>query len=584
LGMAARKCIVENFAWETISPQAGELLAARSRYAKQPLPMFSVLVAPEADDTDLEQVIGWLSRQCERDFEVIVVDRSRNSWSGTGKHYGFPLTYLHRPHLGIGEAINAGAFVAMGHFLIISRFDELSDESWLLHIHDALTGHGGNAGVVAWIPPASSEVGVCFPSMAVRAEALRLVGGFDSEIRIWDLARQDTLAARLRRIGVVERSSLFNGSSMRPGQEEKSVLLLTTQGHKCGVGEYTNSMVDALERKGFKCHVLTCQTESHGIPVDTYQRAMYVGWYYDDLEYSKSRIYKETEQFMREVDPSLVVIQYHPAFFGAGELERFADACLERNTPVVIDDHRFRPEDASSLKGLVGRGASVFLHRQGECDRARGLDLDTVLSPIGIENLLPLEPKSIVKRDWRMAPPRLVTSGFLRAHKGVRTLIKAMPRILGAFPAAVLRVQCAEYPSADSVEELERCHSLIVELGLNSQVQLDTAFYEKSEVFALIRDADLALFAYDESEEGGSAAAGDCFSVGLPLMVSTARIFDDIRSYAITVKGGSEAWAREIIHLLESPDAYSRLSSSARDFVFDNNWDKAVDRFIRFIH
>lgn len=155
-----------------------------------------------------------------------------------------------------------------------------------------------------------------------------------------------------------------------------------------------------------------------------------------------------------------------------------------------------------------------------------------------------------------------------------------MPAVQIEFPGAVLRVHCAEYPSDDSREELRRCREMVDALGLEAHVVFDTTFHEKKEQLTLLCDADLALLAYEQSEEGGSAAAADCLSVGLPLLISGARIFDDVREYACTVEGDAAVWAQEIKEVLRSVEKYDALRTRSIDYAEKHDWDSLVDRFI----
>jgi glycosyltransferase involved in cell wall biosynthesis len=124
------------------------------------------------------------------------------------------------------------------------------------------------------------------------------------------------------------------------------------------------------------------------------------------------------------------------------------------------------------------------------------------------------------------------------------------------------------------------CESLIDELHLRDHVVLDTVFHEKSRMLELIRDADVALLAYDHSEEGGSAAALDCLSVGLPLLVSSADIFEDLRGYAQVVNGDHSDWANKIKRVLRSPEEYSRLSEYAHKYVESHGWNNIAQNFL----
>lgn len=92
--------------------------------------------------------------------------------------------------------------------------------------------------------------------------------------------------------------------------------------------------------------------------------------------------------------------------------------------------------------------------------------------------------------------------------------------------------------------------------------------------------ADLALLAYENSDEGGSAAAADCLSVGLPVIVSGAQIFQDIREYSRVVEGGCDVWANTIVHLLNSSGEYYKLCGKAHEYSKLHDWNSVTKKLL----
>ena len=61
--------------------------------------------------------------------------------------------------------------------------------------------------------------------------------------------------------------------------------------------------------------------------------------------------------------------------------------------------------------------------------------------------------KSIVNRDFKRDPPTIVSTGFIRPHKGLPQLIEALAIVKRTYPGAKLRLQCAFHTSSDSRQE-----------------------------------------------------------------------------------------------------------------------------------
>jgi glycosyltransferase involved in cell wall biosynthesis len=155
-----------------------------------------------------------------------------------------------------------------------------------------------------------------------------------------------------------------------------------------------------------------------------------------------------------------------------------------------------------------------------------------------------------------------------------------MPDVLEKFPGAQLVIQCALYPSEDSESEALICESEIKRLGLAGVVRLDTRFLDKEVVLAELAKADLAVLPYEQSNEGGSATAADCMCVGLPLIVSDAEIFDEVRAVAFTVQPTVKAISAGIIEVLSSPELYVTLEQNSVAHAQENSWGNFAGGFL----
>ncbi len=249
-GEKARICVEQYYSWERISKFTGQLLAARSRYALQSVPRFSVLIVASGGFDDLSAFCLALGCQIERDFELIVIDRASGSRKNQLQEYGFPLVYMHAPHLGLGAAKNVGVSLANGVILVLAQEYDLPDEAWLFQLRESVSMAAGGAQSIAWVPLSHAGAGAALPRIAVRTEALRVVGGFEDDAVTNDLADPETLIARLRRIGRIEDApSMENPTLIKGGK--CAVVMFSTQGHKCGVGEYAASLGTALKKRGW---------------------------------------------------------------------------------------------------------------------------------------------------------------------------------------------------------------------------------------------------------------------------------------------------------------------------------------------
>ena len=133
------------------------------------------------------------------------------------------------------------------------------------------------------------------------------------------------------------------------------------------------------------------------------------------------------------------------------------------------------------------------------------------------------------------------------------------------------------YPSEDSRSELDGCRQEIERLGLGQHVTLDTRFLPIQQVHELIAEADIAVLPYEHSGEGGSATLATCLAVGLPVVVSGAAIFDELRSVVSTVEPATpEAIAFTVGRVLRTLDLYEELVTGLIDYAQRNSWTRVA--------
>lgn len=192
MGQEARQCVEEGYAWERISVQLGCFVAARHKLAGQTLPLFSVVVPTYERHDQLEELMGCLQNQIERDFEVVLIDQSNERWRGADCSYGFPLTYYHSPVRGAVRARNTGAMLAQGSLIAFVDDDCQPADDWLLRArvyfsNPAVVGIEGlifsdHLGDPDWRPVTNvgfEGMGFMTANLFVRSSAFQYMGGFD---------------------------------------------------------------------------------------------------------------------------------------------------------------------------------------------------------------------------------------------------------------------------------------------------------------------------------------------------------------------------------------------------------------------
>ena len=131
LSESSRRLVQEKYSWEGISSNLGVLLHRfRSRIGKRK-PFFTVIIPSFERHNCLSNLTSRLSLQEMKDFEVIVVDQSREKWPDRIKNHDLDLLYIHTTVKGAVRARNLAAFLSRGKILAFTDDDCEPWPDWL---------------------------------------------------------------------------------------------------------------------------------------------------------------------------------------------------------------------------------------------------------------------------------------------------------------------------------------------------------------------------------------------------------------------------------------------------------------------
>jgi glycosyltransferase involved in cell wall biosynthesis len=591
LGRAARECVEEGYAWERISEQLGCFISARAQLAGQSKPFFSVVLTSTGAHDTLTNSVMRLQEQIERDFELVIIDQSAQPWPGANRSYGFPLTYYCTPICGVARARNTGAMLAQGQIIAFLDGSAQPEERWLLNARSFFANPNvfGLIGLPShrtlsntWHPIENTLVPeLRFPqtNMLVRTSVFHYVGGCDIALRT-----QDSATKELRFHGTPDGRNLLEvGRELLADPHRASqirIAHLSTAGLTCGIGEYTRELIDIYHDAGVSNLLLYATTPNEKPDLDSINAFTTDGWFLDNVNWVHSEIRPKALREMVQWGATHLIIQYHSGFYPPSLLLQFVtqSQSLGIKTSVVL--HNLPNPPPSDLARIRELGVPLFSHNRTALDQCDPHARVFTHVPLGICAKPLIRETPLASRDWQRHSPRIVTTGFLRKHKGIVKLIRALPHVHKSYPQAELRIQCALYPSEDSELELKACTRAIQELGLHKSITVQTTFLEKSALLIELSQFDIAVLPYEQSSEGGSATAADCLCAGLPLIVSTAEIFDDLREVALTVDPEPVAIATAIISILRDSGLYGRYYEKAHIYARRNSLERVAGAFL----
>ncbi len=131
LSANGRQLVEQIYSWKRISSKLGLLLHRSIEKLNQPLPFFSIIVATYERHEQLSKLLECLQRQKFKNFEIIIVDQSKEEWNGKNNYPDLEIFYIHTDVVGLVSSRNTGAFYARGEVLAFTDDDCQPEPLWL---------------------------------------------------------------------------------------------------------------------------------------------------------------------------------------------------------------------------------------------------------------------------------------------------------------------------------------------------------------------------------------------------------------------------------------------------------------------
>lgn len=243
---------------------------------------------------------------------------------------------------------------------------------------------------------------------------------------------------------------------------------------------------------------------------------------------------------LRAAGCKALVAQHHPGLYPAAALGALAQRLAAEGIRTYATLHNTAQLDAVAAQALKSVHR-LLVHTAEDVNRllAFGLAEQATLFPHGIYP----PPAALADLPTRLglAGKRIVaTFGFLRPHKGLVEVLEAFARLAARFPDVHLLMLNATFPAADSFAETERLTAAIRQHRLSERVTLMTDFLPDAEALALLAAAEMAVFAYQNTDESASGAVRMAIAAGCPTLVTPLPIFADVAE-AVTFLSGRDA-------------------------------------------
>ena len=232
-------------------------------------------------------------------------------------------------------------------------------------------------------------------------------------------------------------------------------------------------------------------------------------------------------------DINTLILQFNYGFYNFRQLSEFLVGQIDAGRAVIVIMHAtgdpgLLPAWNFTLAEIVpalARCHRVLVHSIHDLNRLKHLGLvrNVSLFPLGILEVA-LEEVSTTRKPL----PLIAAYGFCLPHKGLLELVNAVSLLREEGKPMRLRLVNAEYPAPTSAILVAQIRQHVLELALDDLVELHHEFLTDHQILRLLRDADLIVFPYQQTNESASGAVRIGLAARKPVAVTPIPIFDDL--------------------------------------------------------
>lgn len=359
--------------------------------------------------------------------------------------------------------------------------------------------------------------------------------------------------------------------------KRKKIFIISPWNTKCGVAEYTQSLLDQWEN--FFDIEVYCDTRTEN---NREQKLFNPHWEIGNDD----DIIKILEEilFNYKNHPNALLIQHQPSLFTLNsticelllKIENSGiSVILElHSTLPLARERRLSVISVSSLSKI----SLIVVHKIDDINHMNsiGLSNNTMLLPLGINQI---DNKTDIpeRKDFNIAEKDIVLGcfGFLWAHKGVDSVIRSLVDLNKKSNHKFKLLAVTATPDKNSLELLEQYKKLSEDLGVKDYVIWVTDFLPIQKSLKILSLADFQIFAYGPSSESASAAVTIGLATQKAVLVSNEPIFSDLSDYTYQLSGNSENnISKAVLYLINNPEEWELLRNRQIHWLEERAWPK----------
>lgn len=308
---------------------------------------------------------------------------------------------------------------------------------------------------------------------------------------------------------------------------------LTTWNTRCGIATYSQHLIDHLPNKENVIIYASPMDEPH--PDDDLNTIR--AWAGQNGPNNLQNVSK----LMLNQDINTLIIQFNGGLFGFDELGDFIEEQIDRGLIVIVTMHstNFYENFGEKLHKALSKCHRLLVHSIHDLNNLKAAWLvdNVALFPHGVLNYDVMHSTQLLNNENKI--PMVATYGFCFPHKGLIEVVQAIALLKQQGMPIRLRMVNAEFPNPESPALIRELKQLAQNLDVNDLVEFYNDFLEDDESLSLLRDADLLLFAYQNTEESASGAVRYGMATRKPVAVTPIKIFDDLGDAVFRFDGKS---------------------------------------------
>lgn len=340
---------------------------------------------------------------------------------------------------------------------------------------------------------------------------------------------------------------------------------LTTWNTRCGIATYSQHLIDHLPNKENVIIYASPMDEPH--PDDDLNTIR--AWTGQNGPNNLQNVSK----LMLNQDLNTLIIQFNGGLFGFDELGDFIEEQIARGLIVIVTMHstNFYENFGEKLHKALSKCHRLLVHSIHDLNNLKAAWLvdNVALFPHGVLNYnLDISSQAVLSEK---KIPTIATYGFCLPHKGLTEIIQAVALLKQQGFLVRLRMINAEFSIPESAALITELKYLVKNFNIEDLVEFYNDFLSDEESLELLKEADLLIFAYQNTEESASGAVRYGLATHKPVVVTPLRIFDDLGNAVFRFEGKSyTSIASGIKNILEDIQNDSNHMQSIR---------KAADRW-----